>query len=70
MLLFSNAEVKTSVGGGGVGDGGEAGERVDEMEEKKRRKGGSAVWGGGIKRHLNAGERGGWERKDCEGIAH
>lgn len=53
-----------------MGDGGEAGERVDEMEGKKRRKGESAVWGGGIKRHLNAGGRGGWERKDCEGIAH
>lgn len=59
--------MKTSEGE--VGDSREAGERVDEMEEK-RRKGESAVWGGGIKWHLNAGGRGGWERKDCEGIAH
>lgn len=38
MLLFSNAEVKTTRGGGEWVTAGEAGERVDEMEGKKKKR--------------------------------
>lgn len=48
-------------GGGKWSTVGKLGERVDEMEEKRRRKGESAVWGGGIKQRLNA--MGGGEEK-------
>lgn len=58
--------MKRSEGGGEVVD---SGERLDEMERKKEKRRERCL-GGGIKRHLNAGGRGGWERKDCEGIAH
>lgn len=81
--------MKRSEGHGGWG-GGEAAmgwgyeegvkwkRRIKEKEQGERE---SAVWGGGIKRHLNAellkkktereeGREGHEERKDCEGIAH
>lgn len=62
MLLFSNAEVKK-------GGGGEEGTRWRE-KKKKRRERCLGRRNKAASECRREGGRGGWERKDCEGIAH